>query len=118
MKELNLKKTILYMNFFTSGFQGSSKIFLTCLQKPVCIMYDIFCTRNHIYKKYFFLLLLFLGRKAKEKEVFVFGLHLPLDLINLFSIILLLNRRQRGPIRSVLLVIIGWLVTQFSQKWL
>ena len=28
----------------------------------------------------------------------------------------LLNRRKRGPIRSVLLVIIGWLVTQFSQK--
>ena len=28
----------------------------------------------------------------------------------------LLDRRQRGPIRSVLLVIIGWLVTQFSQK--
>ena len=31
-----------------------------------------------------------------------------------------LDRRQRGPIRSVLLVIIGWLlgllVTQFSQK--
>ena len=28
----------------------------------------------------------------------------------------LLDRRQRGPIRSVLLAIIGWLVTQFSQK--
>ena len=28
----------------------------------------------------------------------------------------LLDRRQRGPIRSVLLVIIGWMVTQFSQK--
>ena len=27
-----------------------------------------------------------------------------------------LDRCQRGPIRSVLLVIIGWLVTQFSQK--
>ena len=26
------------------------------------------------------------------------------------------GRRQRGPIRSVLLVIIGWLVTRFSQK--
>ena len=30
----------------------------------------------------------------------------------------LLDRRQRGLIRSVLLVIIGWLVTQFSRKWL
>ena len=27
-----------------------------------------------------------------------------------------LDRHQPGPIRSVLLVIIGWLVTQFSQK--
>ena len=30
----------------------------------------------------------------------------------------LLDRHQWGPIRSVLLVIIGWLVMQFSQKWL
>ena len=26
------------------------------------------------------------------------------------------DRRQRGPIKSVLLVMVGWLVTQFSQK--
>ena len=31
-------------------------------------------------------------------------------------IISLLDWRQRGPIKAVLLVIIGWLVTQFSQK--
>ena len=29
-----------------------------------------------------------------------------------------LDRHQQGPTRSVLLVIIGWLVTHFSQKWL
>ena len=28
----------------------------------------------------------------------------------------LLDQHQRGPIRLVLLVIIGWLVTQLSQK--
>ena len=35
---------------------------------------------------------------------------------------LFLDRRQRGPIKSVLLAMVGWLVgrlvMQFSQKWL
>ena len=46
-------------------------------------MADIFCIRIHICKKYFFPLLLFLKWKVS------FGLHLPLDLINLFNIIIL-----------------------------
>ena len=39
--------------------------------------------------------------------------------ITTLTLQILLDRRQRGPIRSVMLVIIiGWLVTQFPQKWL
>ena len=43
-----------------------------------------------------------------------------INAVLIHHLLLFLDRRQRGPIRSVLLVIIcwlvGWLVTQFSQK--
>ena len=35
--------------------------------------------------------------------------------LEVFDLMNILDRRQRGPVRSVLLVI-GWLVIQFSQK--
>ena len=59
----------------------------------------IFCIRIHICKTYFFPVLLFLRWKAKDlvlvlilEKVLVFGLHLPLDLINLFNIALLFDK--------------------------
>ena len=62
-------------------------------------MADIFCIRIHICKTYFFPVLLFLRWKAKDlvlvlilEKVLVFGLHLPLDLINLFNIALLFDK--------------------------
>ena len=50
-------------------------------------MAEIFFIRIHICKKYFSPLLLFLRWKPKERSVLGFGLHLPLDLINLFQIL-------------------------------
>ena len=50
------------------------------------------CIRINICIKYYFPLLLFLRWKVKEKQVLDFGLNLPLDLINLFNIIILLNK--------------------------
>ena len=38
-------------------------------------------------------------------------------LVHVSVFLCLLEQHERGPIRLVLLVIIGWLVTQFSQKW-
>ena len=46
----------------------------------------------HIFKRYYVLILLFLRWKVKEKQFLVFGLYLPLDLINLFNIVLLFNK--------------------------
>ena len=48
--------------------------------------------RIHIFKRYYVLILLFLTWKVKEKHFPVFGLYLPLDLINLFNIVLLFNK--------------------------
>ena len=48
----------------------------------------IMCICIHICESYYFPLLLFLRWKSKEKQVLNFGLHLPLDLINFFNIIL------------------------------
>ena len=46
----------------------------------------------HIFKRYYVLILLFLRWKVKEKQFLVFGLYLPLDLINLFNVVLLFNK--------------------------
>ena len=52
------------------AFKVSSKIFLNYLQKSVCIIHGrhIFFLYNLISKKYFFLLLLFLGWKRKKNK--------------------------------------------------
>ena len=44
----------------------------------------------HIYicERYYFPLLLSLRWKVKEKQVLDFGLHVPIDLINLFNIMM------------------------------
>ena len=82
------------MNFFTSGFQVSRKVFFSYLLKPYSIIYGThICTRIHICKSYSFRRLLFPRRKRKKiKSWFLDYICLSLDLINLCNIILLLNK--------------------------
>ena len=50
-------------------------------------MADIFCIRIYICKKYFFQpLFTIVEMEDKRKISFIFGLRLPLDLINLLNI--------------------------------
>ena len=62
----------------------------------------------------------FLKYVLTVKELTIFRMKaMILQNITTLTLQILLDRRQRGPIRSVMLVIIiGWLVTQFPQKWL
>ena len=80
-------------------FKVSSRTFLhlftyRLIYRSLLVSYiaHIMCIRIHICKRYYFPLLLFLRWKGKEKWVFDFGLHSPVDLINFFNIIILFNK--------------------------
>ena len=64
-KVKSLKRLYYAWTLLQEAFKVSWKIFHTNLQKPVCIIANIFCIRICICKKYFFALLLFLGWKAQ-----------------------------------------------------
>ena len=74
-KWIFLKKIHYTWTFWQVVFEVSCKIFFTCLQKPVCVIYGRYI---HIHitfcKKYLFPFLLFLRWKEKEKISLGFGI--------------------------------------------
>ena len=69
----SLKKTLLHMHFFTSGFYRFPVRFFPPIYRRslfVSYMVNIFCIRIHICKKYSFPIFLLLRWKRKAKKKF------------------------------------------------